>query len=92
MVESVSRPKQMMAFDRFELTGSGYIFHDDDDPDFDDTTEEEIPGHPLYDLKKCPYCSTKCNYPQKLDSWLRCILDWQIVHHLCDNMGQKRRQ
>ena len=33
-----------------------------------------------------------CNYPQKLDSWLRCILDWQIVHHLCDNMGQKRRQ
>ena len=59
MADSMSKPKQMMAFDRFELTGSGYIFHDDDDPDFDDTTEEEIPGHPLYDLKKCSYCSTK---------------------------------
>ena len=59
MVDSMSTPKQMMAYDRFELTSSGYIFHDDDDPDFDETTEEEIPGHPLYDLKKCLYCSTK---------------------------------
>ena len=58
MVDSVGKPKQMMVYDRFELTGGGYIFHDDN-PDFDDTTEEEIPGDPLRDFKKCPYCSTK---------------------------------
>lgn len=59
MVDSMSKPKQMMAYDRFELTGSGYIFHDDDDPYFEETSEEEIPGDPLRDYKKCPYCSTK---------------------------------
>ena len=58
MVDTTSKPKQMIAYDRFEITGGGYILHDDD-PDFDDTTEEEIPGDPLQDLKKCPYCSTK---------------------------------
>ena len=58
MVEATSKPKQMMAYDRFELIGGGYIFHDDD-PDFDETTEEEIPGDPLRNFKKCPYCSTK---------------------------------
>ena len=58
MVDTTSKPKQMMVYDRFEITGGGYILHDDD-PDFDDTTEEEIPGDPLQDLKKCPYCSTK---------------------------------
>ena len=31
-----------------------------------------------------------CNYPQNLDSRIRCILDWQIVDYLCNNMGQKR--
>ena len=59
MVDSMSKPKQMMAFDRFELTGGGYIFHDDDDPYFEETSEEEVPGDPLRDHKKCPYCSTK---------------------------------
>ena len=29
-----------------------------------------------------------CNYPQKLDSRIRCISHWQRGHHLCDNMGQ----
>ena len=58
MIDSVSKPKQMMVYDRFELTGGGYIFHDDN-PDFDETTEKEIPGDPLRDFKKCPYCSTK---------------------------------
>ena len=58
MVEATSKPKQMMAYDRFELIGGGYIFHDDDS-DFDETTEEEIPGDPLRNFKKCPYCSTK---------------------------------
>ena len=33
-----------------------------------------------------------CNYPQKLDSWLRWISNWQTGHHLCDNMDQKRQK
>ena len=31
-----------------------------------------------------------CNYPQILDSCLRCISRWHIGHDLCDTMGQKR--
>ncbi len=54
----MNKPKQMMAYDRFEITSGGYILHDDN-PDFDETTEEEVDGDPLQDLKYCLYCSTK---------------------------------
>ena len=54
MVDSMSTPKQMMAYDRFELTGSGYIFHDDEDPYFEETSEEEIPRGSASRLQEMP--------------------------------------
>ena len=56
MVDTTSKPKQMATYDRFALTGSGYIPHDDNG-DFDE--EEVINGDPLQDLKNCTYCSTE---------------------------------
>ena len=58
MVESVSAPKQMVAYDRFKIIGRGYTIHDDRDG-FDEAFEEEIPWNPLQDRKNCAYCSTK---------------------------------
>lgn len=54
----MNKPKQMMAFDRFEITGQGYKFHDEDSQ-FDEIAEEEIHGDPLQDLKNCLFCSTR---------------------------------
>ncbi len=56
MVDTTSKPTQMAAYDRFALTGSGYIPHDDDG-DFDE--EAVINGDPLQDLKNCTYCLTE---------------------------------
>ena len=58
MVESASKPKQMVVYDRFAITGHGYTIHDDSDG-FDEAFDEEIRWNPLQDRKKCAYCSTK---------------------------------
>ena len=56
MVNAMNKPKQMSAYDRFEITGDGYILYDDD-PYFDSAIEDAY-ENPLQDFKKCAYCST----------------------------------
>ena len=53
----MSRPKQMAAYDKFEITGEGYILHDDAYLSGDG--EETICKNPLSNRRKCAYCSTK---------------------------------
>ena len=58
MTNTTNKPKQMTAYDKFQIiSDEEYILHDDA---YHNSEEEEtICENPLRDLKKCAYCSTK---------------------------------
>lgn len=53
----MSKPKQMAAYDKFEITSEGYVLHDD--AYLSGEGEETIYKNPLSNLRNCAYCSTK---------------------------------
>ena len=53
----MNRPKQMAAYDKFEISGEGYILHDE--AYLDGEGEETIYQNPLSNRRNCAYCSTK---------------------------------
>ena len=53
----MNRPKQMEAYDKFEISGEEYILHDD--AYLNGEGEETIYKNPLSNLRRCAYCSTK---------------------------------
>ena len=57
MTDTMNKPKQMTAYDRFEVTSDGYILYDD--AYCSGESEETIYENPLSDIKKCAYCSTQ---------------------------------
>ena len=57
MVDTMNKPKQMTAYDRFKIIGDEYILHDDT---YDSGENEEvIYENPLRDINNCPYCSNQ---------------------------------
>jgi hypothetical protein len=57
MADTTNKPKQMSAYDRFEIIGDEYILHDDTYYSGED--EEVIYENPLQDIEHCAYCSTE---------------------------------
>ena len=57
MVDAMNKPKQMTAYDKFEITSDGYILHDD--AYCNGEVEETFYENPLQDLERCAYCSTR---------------------------------
>lgn len=54
---ATNQPKQMTAYDKFEIIGDEYILHDDIYYSGED--EEVIYENPLQDIENCAYCSTQ---------------------------------
>lgn len=57
MADTTSKPKQMAAYDKFEIIDDEYILHDDTYYSGED--EEVIYENPLQDIENCTYCSTQ---------------------------------
>jgi uncharacterized protein with PIN domain len=53
----MNKPKQMTAYDKFEIISDGCILHDD--AYCNGEVEETFYENPLRDINKCTYCSTK---------------------------------
>ena len=57
MTDNTNKPKQMVAYDRFEIRGDEeYVLYDDAYHAGED--EETICKNPLQDIENCSYCST----------------------------------
>lgn len=56
-MSTINKPKQMTAYDKFEITSEGYILHDD--AYCNGEIEETFYENPLRNINKCVYCSTK---------------------------------
>lgn len=57
MVDATNKPKQMTAYDKFQIiSDEEYILHDDA---YHNSEEETICENPLLDLEECAYCSTQ---------------------------------
>ncbi len=57
MVDATNKPKQMTAYDKFEITSDGCILHDD--AYCNGEVEETFYENPIQDLESCTYCSTE---------------------------------
>ena len=56
MADTTNKPKQMEAYDKFEVTSEGYILHDDAYCNGEE--EETICNNPIKDIRRCNFCKT----------------------------------
>ena len=57
MADTTNKPKQMEAYDKFEVTSEGYTLHDD--AYCNGEVEETICDNPIQELMSCTFCATK---------------------------------
>ena len=56
MAETTNKPKQMEAYDKFEVTSEGYTLHDD--AYLNGEEGESIYDNPINDISRCNFCKT----------------------------------
>ena len=82
MTDATNKPKQMTAYDKFQIIGDEeYILCDDAYDSGED--EEVICENPLQDIKKCAYCSTeliKIENETLQESWHRDYCLWYCAY------------